>query len=393
MERIKIIFAKEIQDNLRDRRTLTGALIYPLIGPALLALVFTVAGRTVLSRSEKPLPLPVVGAQNAPALIQFLKQSGAEITPAPANPDAAVQAGDLDVVLIIPDGYGKDFGAGRPATVRLVLDDSRQSAAPSIRRAREMLSAYSKQLGALRLLARGINPAVTSALAVEEIDVATPQSQGARILAMMPYFIIFSVFIGGMYLAIDTTAGERERGSLEPLVINPVGCHELVLGKLGATLVFTLMAVVETLVGFYILLNRMPSESLGVKISVGLNALWLVFLLTVPMMLLAASLQMIVATLTRSYKEAQTYLGFMPIIPALPGLVLAISPVKVKWWMMTIPTFGEQLLINQVMRGEAVLPLNVMISAATTTAIGIALTLIAIRMYDREHIVFGGGRT
>ena len=389
MERIRIIFAKEVQDNLRDRRTLSGALIYPLLGPILMALVFSLAGRTVLTKTEKPLPLPVVGAGNAPSLIQFLKQNGAEIKPAPADPEAEVRAGNYDAVLIIPEAYGKDFSAGRPATVQLVLDDSRQSAAPSIRRTRQMLSAYSQQIGSLRLLARGINPGVISALAVEEMDIATPQSQAARILAMLPYFIIFSVFIGGMYLAIDTTAGERERGSLEPLVINPVGRHELVLGKLGATLIFTLVAVIETLLGFYVMLNYLPAEAVGVKMSLGLYALSLIFLLTLPMMLLAASLQMIVATLTRSYKEAQTYLGFMPLVPAMPGLFLALSPVKAKSWMMLIPTFGEQLLINQVMRGEAVLPFHVLISATTTITIGIALTVIAILMYGREQIVFG----
>lgn len=389
MERIRIIFAKEIRDNLRDRRTLSGALVYPLLGPVLLALVLVVAGRTVLTQTEQPLPLPVVGAANAPSLVQFLKQNGADIRPAPADPEADVRAGNCDAVLVIPESFAKDFNAGRPATVRLVLDDSRQSAAPAVARARRMLSAYSRQTGALRLLARGVHPEVFSALAVEEIDIATPQSQAARILAMLPYFIIFSVFIGGMYLAIDTTAGERERGSLEPLLINPVARHELVLGKLGATLVFTFMAVMETLAGFYVMLNLLPSESLGVKISLGLGALLLIFLLTFPMMLLAAALQMIVATLTRSYKEAQTYLGFMPLVPALPGLFLALSPVRIRWWMMLIPTFGEQLLINQVMRGETILPSNVLLSAAATTAIGIALAAIAIRMYTRERILFG----
>jgi sodium transport system permease protein len=343
----------------------------------------------VLTQTENPLSLPVVGAENAPSLVQFLEQSGAEIKPAPANPEADVRAGNSDVVLIIPKGYGKDFNAGRPATVQLVLDDSRQSAAPSIRRARQMLESYSQQIGSLRLLARGVNPGVISALAIEERDIATPQSHAARILAMLPYFIIFSVFIGGMYLAIDTTAGERERGSLEPLIINPVGRHELVLGKLGATLVFTLLAVVETLLGFYVMLNYLPMESLGVKLSFGLGALSLVFLLTVPMMLLAGSLQMIVATLTRSYKEAQTYLGFMPLVPAIPGLFLALSPVKAKWWMMLIPTFGEQLLINQVMRGEAIPPFHVLLSAVTTVLVGVALTVIAVLMHTRERILFG----
>ena len=127
IERITIVFRKEVTDNMRDRRTLAGALFYPLLGPLLMALMFTVLGRTISTQAEKPLDLPVVGAENGPALIQFLEQNGAEIQPGPEDPEACVRAGDCDVVLVIPPGYKEDFSAGRPATVRLVVDDSSQS--------------------------------------------------------------------------------------------------------------------------------------------------------------------------------------------------------------------------------------------------------------------------
>jgi sodium transport system permease protein len=389
MERIKIIFFKEVRDNLRDRRTLAGALAYPLLGPLLLALVYTLVGHTSSMHAEKLLPLPVVGAENAPALVHFLEQNGAEIKTPPADPEAAVQAGDHDIVLIIPDTYGKEFSAGRSAAVQLVMDDSRGSSQPSIARARKLLNSYSRQIGSLRLLARGVHPSVTSALAIEEVNMATPQSQAASFLNMMPYFIVFSLFIGGMYLAIDTTVGERERGSLEPLLINPATRGELILGKLGATLVFTFIAVVETLIGFYVMLNFVPTESLGVKISLDYGALWILFLICVPMMLLASSLQMIVATLTRGFREALNYLSFMMLIPALPGLVLVFMPVKAKLWMMLIPIFGQQLLINHAMRGEALNLIHAFASAGATIVVGVLLTYIAIRMYEKERVLFG----
>jgi sodium transport system permease protein len=389
MERIKIIFSKEVRDNLRDRRTLSGALVYPLIGPILLALVYAIMGHTASTQAEKSLPLPVVGAENAPALVQFLQQNNAQIMPAPSDPEAEVQSGNHDVVLIIPKDFGKDFSAGHSATVQLVMDESRGSAQSSIRRARAMLESYSRQIGSLRLLARGVHPAVTSALAIEEVDVATPQSQAATLLNMLPYFIVFSLFIGGMYLAIDTTVGERERGSLEPLLINPAARSELVLGKLGATLVFTIVAVVETLLAFYVMLNVLPTESLGVKISLHTNTLWIIFLIVIPVMLLTSSLQMIVATFTRGFKEAQNYLGFMMIIPALPGMFLAFVPVKVKLWMMLIPIFAQQLLINQALRGEVLDWIQTLVSAIVTIAVGVVLTVLAIRMYERERVLFG----
>jgi len=389
LERIRIIFFKEVKDNLRDRRTLAGALAYPLFGPILLAFVFTLVGHTSSTEADKLLPLPVIGAENAPALVQFLGQNGVLIYPPPADPESAVQAGDYAAVLIIPKNYGEKFSGGHSAAVQLVIDASRSSAQSSVRRTRLLLSAYSRQIGTLRLLARGIHPAVTDALAVEELDVATPQSQAASFLNMLPYFIVFSLFIGGMYLAIDTTVGERERGSLEPLLINPAARSELILGKLSATLLFTVIAIIETLLGFYIMLNVLRTEQLGVKISLSLSTLWILFLICIPMMLLAASLQMIVATNTRGFREAMNSLSFMMMVPALPGLFMVFVPIQEKLWMMLIPIFGQQLLINQAMRGEVLSWIHVVASAAATIVVGILLTRVAIRMYERERILFG----
>ncbi len=388
-ERIGIVFRKELTDNLRDRRTLMGALFYPLLGPVLMLLLFNVIATQFSEQSQAVLRLPVAGAEHAPGLVQFLEQNGAEILPAPANPEEEVRLGNYDVVLIIPADYGDDFSAGRPATVRLVMDTSRQTASVMIDRATRLLEAYSAQIGALRLVARGVSPTVSQALAIEETDVATPQSQAASFLNLMPYFMIFSVFIGGTGVAIDATAGERERGSLEPLLINPVARGELVLGKLGAVIVFTLASVIETLLGFAVMLNFVSLEQFGLRVSLDPRAMASIFLLAVPMMLLAASLQIIIATFTRSYKEAQNYLSFLPLIPALPGMFLAFLPIKAELWTMLIPTFGQQLLINQLMRGEPVSALNVTVSALVTLAAALVLIFVATRLYEREQVVLG----
>ena len=388
MGRIWTVFAKEVMDNVRDRRTLGASLFYPLLGPALIALMFAVLGRTVLQQSERPLSLAVAGAENAPGLIQFLQQNDVEIRLAPANPEAEVWAGNYDVILLIPATYGEDLCADRPATVQLVADRSRQSVSVTVSRARSLLEAYSRQIGSLRLRARGINPVVVEALAIERIDVSTPESQAAGLLNITPYFIIFSIFIGGMYLAIDTTSGERERGSLEPLLINPVARWELVLGKLGATLVFIMVAVVETLIGFAVVLSFLQS-SFGARLELHLLTLVCIFLIALPIMPLAATLEIAIATFTRSVKEAQNYISFLTIIPALPGIFLALMPVKAELWAMLVPTFGQQLLINQVLRGESVRPLNVIVSAAVTLLAGLLLVFVAVRLYEREQILFG----
>lgn len=388
-QRIGIVFRKELTDSLRDRRTVSGALFYPFLGPLLMFLLFSVIARTFSEQTDKVLVLPVMGADNAPHLIEFLEQNRVQIEAAPADPESAVRLGDLDVVLIIPASYGDDFRAGRPATVQVIVDDSRQSANVNIRRAERLLQAYSGQIGALRLLARGVSPSAGQTLAIERNDVSTPQSQAAGFLNLMPYFMIFAVFTGGMGIAIDATVGERERGSLEPLLINPVARAELVLGKLGVTLVFSLFAVVETLIGFVVMLNFVPLDELGVRVDLDPVSIVGIFLIALPMMLLAGSLQMIIASFTRSYKEAQNYLGLLPLIPALPGMFLAYLPVRPDVWNMLIPTFGQQLLINQLMRGETLSALHVLISVGITVLVGVTLTLLAIRLYEGEQVVLG----
>ncbi len=388
--RIGVIFAKEVVDNLRDRRSLMAALFYPLLGPALMMVLLFVVGRTLNEQSEEAIALPVIGAEHAPGLIDFLSAQGVEITAAPEDPEAAVKAGDLDVVLEIPENYGQDFTSARPAPVRLIMDGSRTTASVPIRRVHQLIEGYSRQMGALRLLARGVSPALVDALAIEEVDLATPQSQAASLLNLMPYFLIFSTFIGGMYLAIDATAGERERGSLEPLLINPVARWELVVGKLAATLVFTWVSVLETLVAFVILLRFVPfDETIGLRLDLALGAFVVIFLITLPMTLLAVPLQFIIATYTRSFKEAQNYLSLLPLVPALPGMFLAFIPFKPTIWSVLIPTFGQQLLINQVMRGEVIVPMHVVVSAAVTMLVGAALVAVAVRLYASERVLFG----
>jgi sodium transport system permease protein len=391
LERIGIIFGKELRDNLRDRRSVFSALMSALIGPVLLVLIIIIMGRTFHTDNlEKPLELPVQGAENAPSLISFLEQNNVLILPAPENPHQDVRNGARDLVLIIPDDFGESFSSGQPARLEMVVDSSRQSAMPTVERARLLLDQYSAQIGSLRLMARGVSPAILQPMIVARVDVSTPQSQVGIFLNMMPYFIVLVVFVGGMYVIIDTTAGERERGSLEPLLINPVPRWEVVVGKLAAAIPFAVFAVFLTLVAFAIGFNVFPIEDyVGFQVSIDVNAMVGIFLISLPMILLASALQMIIATFTHSFKEAQTYVAFLPLIPALPGIALAFIPVRATFLNMAIPTFGQQLLINQLMRGEPIDPMNVVVSVISTTLCAILLVYLAVQLFKRERILMG----
>ncbi len=390
MKKILVIFRKELLDNLRDYRSWTTGFFWALFGPLLLGAMIMILGNSIRENIEESLVLPVAGAENAPNLIAFLKQQDIIIEPAPADPEAAVIAGDVNVVLIIPPEYGEDFSKGETAKVQLVLDSSRQSAMPDIRRAQLILENYSEYMGMLRLSLRGVSPEVIRVVQIEDNDTATPQSQAMIFISMLPYFIIFAIFNGASPVITDATAGERERGSLEPLLINPLPRGWVAIGKMLAAMPFAIINLIITLGGFAAIFTVLPVEEIiGVQIGLNMGVIVAIFLICLPIVFLACAIQTLIASFTKTTKEAGTYLPFVSLIPSLPGIALAFLPVKPALWTMLIPTFGQQILINQFMRSEPILATNIAVSAVLTILLSVVITYIAIKLYEGERIITG----
>lgn len=384
---VATVFRKEMKDHLRDRRSVLSALAGPLIGPLVFAVMFTLMASWF--REGKPLEVPVVGRQHAPSLIAFLQRHGATLTDAPADYEAQIQAGKLDAVLIIPEDYGKDFTSGHPAAVQMVVDNSRNQARSTIQRLRKLLEGYSGMLGAQRLWARGVSPELASPVRIEEVDLATPERMAANVLNMIPLFLVFAAFMGGMNVAIDAMAGERERGSLEPLLINPVQRGAVVVGKWLTTVVLACVAVAVCMAAFLIVVNRVPLEDLGVKARFDSLAVLGMVAAVLPLTFFASAGQMLVSTYARSFKEAQTYLQLLLLLPMMPGMVLALSPVQSQPWMFTIPVFSQQLLVGEVMRGQPVGVLPFLLGALGCAAAAALCLSLTTRLLAEERIIFG----
>lgn len=386
---IRAVFRKELRDHLRDRRSLASALAGPLLGPLLLAVMLTLMASWF--RQDKPLELPVVGREHAPSLMAFLERYGAKLSEAPKDYEALIQAGKLDAVLVVPQDYAKDFTSGRTAEVQLVVDNSRNQARNTIRRARTLLSGYSGLLSSQRLFARGVAPELAMPVRVEEVDLSTPERMAATALNMIPIFLIFAAFMGGMHVAIDTTAGERERGSLEPLLLNPISRGALVVGKWLTTVLMACVAVFICLVAFLVVTRRVPLQDLGIKAYFDGPAVLGMLAAVLPLTLMSSALQMLLATYARSFKEAQTYLQLFQFVPTLPGMVLAISPVQSKLWMFGVPVLGQQVLVGEVMRGEVLGPLPYVLSALSCGVLSVVCLALTTRMLREERIIFGRG--
>ena len=390
MKKILVIFQKEMVDNFRDYRSWITGLFWALFGPLLLGGLIMLIGNTVRETLEESLHLPVSGAENAPSLIAFLEQQDVVIEQAPQDPESAVIAGDINVALIIPSQYGEDFSTGKTAKLQLVFDSTRQSAIADINRVQDLLESYSRYIGLLRLSLRGVSPEVIRAVQVEELDTATPQSQALIFISMLPYFIIFAIFNGASPVITDATAGERERGSLEPLLINPLPRGWVAIGKMLSAIPFATFNLVITLTGFAAIFRLLPVEDLlGIQIGFDFSTLMSIFLICLPIVFLACAIQTLIASFTKTTKEAGTYLPFVGLIPSLPGLALAFLPVKPDLWTMLIPTFGQQILINQFLRFEPISSMNIVISSVLTIFLSLVFTYIAIKLYEGERIITG----
>lgn len=391
MSNIWIVFRKETLDNFRDRRAVFNALFTVLFNPLLYIFLFGFLNRSFTEQIERPLELPLAGGEHAPSLVQFLEQHNVVILPAPDDPETAVRGGDVDLVLIIDEEYAERFQDGLPAPVELVIDDSNQGADIAVNRTRNLLNQYSGQIGSLRLLARGVSPAVVQAVTIETRDVAPQeQAEAGIVLNLLPIIMITAAFFGGFYLAVDMTAGERERDSLEPLLINPVPRGQLVLGKYLTALAFTTLATFLATALFLVLLGLpFVQDFVGIRVNLGWDVIGTAVALMIPVVIMAVALEMLVASFAQTVKEAQTYTQLVALVGFLPSIFLAVLPVKSQPWMTYIPTISQLFLINKVARGEPLAPGEVLVASVITVAIGILAVRYTMRLYNSERIILG----
>lgn len=388
--RIFVVFNKEVMDNSRDRRSLLVALIYPLMGPLLLGLLISAVVEVVTIKTEAQVTLPVLGAERAPEFVAYLEGRGITVTPAPEDAEAAVRDGELNTAVVIPEGFGELFRAGKTATIHVVSDSSNLPGLIALNRTAALLGEFNRQVWGQRIKALGVDIQILRPLAIKSISVSKGAHIAEILLFMVPPLLIFNLFMGGVYLAIDTTSGERERGSLEPLLVNPVERWGLMLGKYLAALLFTGIAVAVQLIAFKVIFQSAGGSG-GFNFAGVFSAVTLlgIFAVTLPLMMVAVGVQFIIATVTRSFKEAQTYLGLLPLVPALPGMVLVFAPVKAQEWMMMIPTFSQTLLLGQFVRGDGVAFPDALISMASSMIAALVLIVFAARLYERENLIFG----
>ena len=383
-----IVYLKELRDALRDRRMWTIVLVSSLVaGPVSLLLISRLVS-TIEERAARR-EIVVDGIDAAPSLVNFLQRAGATVLPAPVGYEAQLRSGELqNGVIVVPRDFEQRLAAGDPLTVDVLYDDSHDKAQPIVRAAVRTVQAFNRELGTQRLLARGVSPQLLAAIELEEKNLAASGAQGARILFIVPWVALLVAVAGCISVAIDVSAGERERGSLEPLLMNPLDVGQIVLGKWAAVASCATVVALLTIVGFIGATLLVKSETLSALLQFGPRQIAVFAIMIVPFAALMAAVNMLAATFGRSFKEAQTYVSYITMLVNFAPIVPLFLTVRDAPWQLGVPALGQMMVLMRALRGDAIASLDLAVPAAVCV-LGVLLCLgLQARLLRREVIIF-----
>jgi sodium transport system permease protein len=382
-KRAAIILRKECLDALRDRRTLLMILLPPLlVGPLFLMLIFNL----IATQSERAqtLTLTVQGSEHAPALIAFLERQQVTLKALPDDYENQIRRGRIDIALIIPESFSDDVAAGRAATVQLVYDRSRDRSQVIIAQVEHLLAAHGREWGRMRLLLRGIAPEVAAPLRIQATNLATPQQSGALLLSLIAFYALFATLTGGMAVALDASAGERERQSLQPLLITPAQPFEIVTGKWAAAAVVNTFVVALTLAGFYLTLRFAPLPAVGMPFLFGLAEVGRFSIALLPIALLLPALHFYIGIRGRSVREAQAGTSVLLLLFALLPIAQMLLQQREPDWIAAVPVAGHYTLLTHALRGDALSHVDVAWAYVVPLALLLLVLIAAAQRLNRE---------
>jgi len=372
------VLRKELLDALRDRRTLlTIVLSSVAVGPLVLVLLSAlVAGMEDRAEARE---LVVAGIEHAPTLRNYLERQTYRISAAPGQFETLLQSRRLgEPVLVIPAGFEADLARGETPRVELVSSSANPRSQAGAARMARLLQGFAQEQAMLRLAWRGVAPAAMQAIEVDERDLASPAARAAQWATLVPFFMLMAVLYGALHAALDSTAGERERGSLEPLLLNPVSPLALVLGKWGAVAAVAMLIALLSCASFLPGQWLLRSETLAAmfRFGVGEGAMFLVLLL--PLAGALSALLMAIAIRCRSVKEAQANATALVLVVSLLPLLTMFNQEGEAPWHLGVPALAQITLMGRVLKAEPIAPWELALPLAVSVLlVALCLSFVA----------------
>ncbi|MBB1292625.1 MULTISPECIES: ABC transporter permease [unclassified Pseudoalteromonas] len=374
---LTVLFKKEVMDASRDKRSIMAGLYYAIGAPIGVCLLMSVLLQQLAS--PEALKINIENSDSAPGLIAHLNSRDIF-----ASTDANERK---DITLSISDDYQQKMSEGRPATVTLIADKSDDKLRKHINQVEKAIALYSSEIASLRLVSRGVDPSLMRAIAIEVHDQATPDSKGGMILGIVVLTLILALFYAAMNLAIDTSAGERERNSLSLLLSHPLHSLHIVLAKIGAITTFSMLGLVVILVVSKFSYAMVPWQQMGFSITITPAFMLFSIAICLPIALMSASLQVFVSFMAKSFKEAQSYVTMVLFIPMALSMITTydIATDKVQW----LPIAAQQFALMEFIKGNPIPIPQLLLSTVITLVLCAAFSFLSARMLKSEKVVFG----
>lgn len=392
IQTLLIVWRKEWLDALRDKKSLRMAFLMPVyfVGVFVAYSLFIIhMNQQSRATNNEPIKLSIVGAEQLPALVDWLQERGIQVEVADEQAYQQVQNGQLGYALIVPDDAREKFATGESIELALVFDATNNKLQGALQFVRQQIWSWNGRIGSLRLLSRGISPAIVNPVVVRDLNVASDQKMGFFVMAILPMLLILTVFMAAVGFSADMTAGERERRSLESLLITPAASGAILLGKWLNSLSLTFMVIVVELTLLAIAFAYVPFKELGLRVHVTPLDLLVVLVALMSLAIVATALQFLISLFARSFKDAQTYMGLMIFIPMVPLFYTQFNPSAYADWFRWVPVLAQQLVVKDLLLGGDVPLLAFAQAWLVAVILAVALLCFTAQQLRKPKIVYG----
>lgn len=388
-----IVYRKELRDMLRDKRTIRSMIIVPVVAFPLLMMIAGYFGSKSQNEAQREASTVMVqGSQDAPKLMAALSKVQ-KVDVEPYQPDARQEVSDKKIraMAVIPTGFDSDVAAGKMPQISIGYFEGDQKSELARDRLQAFFSDYRDGVARAALEARGVPVSLLSPFQIDAQNVAPPSKVGAELIGgFVLYMIIIWCFTGGMYPAMDFTAGEKERGTMETILTSPISRADLALGKFLTVFTASVVSTALSISSLAFVWSKRAEFGLGasgLQISINAGTLLSLTMVLLPLAALFASVLLAVALYAKSYREAQSYISPMVFVVVLPGVLGMMPGIELSWKTAFVPILNISVLSKVLMGGTYPWVYIAAIFGMTCVYAAIAIAW-AVRMFNREDVLF-----
>jgi sodium transport system permease protein len=388
LQTILTVAKKELTDHTRDKRTTLLVLLLSIAMGPLILLGLGYFMTSIEQKFEKK-EIFVMGKQHSAELVNFIERQDMTIKEPKPDFRDLIKQGKHDAVLVIPENFSAKFITGE-AKVELVYDDTRQDVGnAAISLLRGVMRGFNQEVAGQRLVARGVSTSILRPVEVQNTNLGTAAQRAVALLFIIPWITLIGCVTGCTSMAVDLGAGERERGSLEPLLMTPIAREALVLGKALAVSLYAFAIAILTMLGFALTLKYANLPNISGVITLTFEQYAIFFLMIATFAPAMALLQILLSTYGRTFKEGQTYAAYAIQVVALLPAVAMLGQFKDAAWQLFVPVLAQLMVITRILRGESVEAMHYLIPAAINITIFVVCVVMIARLLKQEKIIFG----